>query len=309
MDRRVCGWRGLGAGPGSGWRAGAHGEVQARLKVNGKFECLELQEAEVKKGSRVDNFPADPAERFTHKYYIGANSNIQASQPAYQKCLPLNQVLAERHTQADSLEILRAIFLAWPATESVTIARHGAELQACPITSSKLQLLVCLLGPEYETLSESLCQDILARTEGTPGQICWLDVQQAFMNAGVGSGHVPPGHMCHPQVAPERRIGQGRLVELLEGQWRMYLKTDRLAVAYGFVITDVHPAEEMEHMVVLHFSGRSQPEGKFVLDRGQATSVCTTGVDSWQVDWNRQQLGEARVSFTERGCMMPIKRG
>lgn len=67
--------------------AGGVVPVQARLKVNGKFECLELQEAEVKKGSRVDNFPADPAERQGLKYFEGqpANTSQVSSTPAVEE--------------------------------------------------------------------------------------------------------------------------------------------------------------------------------------------------------------------------------
>ena len=44
-------------------------QSQARLKVNGKFECLGLAGSEVKKGSREDNFSVDPHERLKLKYY------------------------------------------------------------------------------------------------------------------------------------------------------------------------------------------------------------------------------------------------
>ena len=114
MDRRVFGWCGPGAGPGSGWRAGAHGEVQARLKVNGKFECLELQEAEVKKGSRVDNFPADPAERQGLKYFEGqpANTSQVSSTPAVEEepaSVAIGQGTPDAERRAELQAVLEAM--------------------------------------------------------------------------------------------------------------------------------------------------------------------------------------------------------
>ena len=271
--------------------------VQARLKVNGKFECVGLHGAEVKKGSREDNFPEDGHERLKLKYYCGDRD------AAFEDEIPFCEIIKEKFDFDSCEQMMREVFMAWPTVDSpddfysdhgdkkpVRVCRKGKDIKTWPLSKDAFTAIVEGCSANCAMVAKSLTKEIIKHTEGTDACITWPDLQEAFKRAGHGAG-LDHRHMAHPKVRLTLKIPEAIVKDVLEGEWRMYCKGDGItnhkpAFSYGMYITDVTEVAHEGHIKKFSFAGRSRVEGKWTVQN--ATAI-----------WNEEHTGRVRLDYTE----------
>jgi len=282
-----------------GPNAGKAVDMHARLKVNGKFECDGLAAAEVKKGSREDNFSTDAHARLKLKYYIGDRD------AAFEDSIPFPDICQENFDDLQMEQMMREIFMAWPTVDSpddfysddgdkkpTKIERKGKDIKTWPLDQAKFVELVDHLNANCALIAKPLAKEMLAHTEAKEECMTWPDLQEAFRRAGHGKGDIGREKMCHHKVRLTLKVPENLIKDVLEGEWRMYCKGDGVtnkkpAFSYGMYITDVTEVAHEGHKKSFSFQGRSRVEGKWNVQNGQAF-------------WNEEHTGRVRLDYTEQ---------
>jgi len=296
------------------WKNGEVIPMEARLKVNGKFDCNEhLAKGEVKKGCREDNFPLDAHERLKLKYYHGDKD------AAFEDVIPFPDLCKGKWTDSCDYDshmqaMMREIFMAWPTVDSADdywsvhgdkkakpVDRKGKSIKTWALTEAAFIALLEGMGGDCCSVAKALAAEITEHTEGTCAQIVWPDMQEAFKRADHGCGDIDSHHMAHHKVRLTLKIPEPIIKEVMEGEWRMYCKGDGVtnhkpAFSYGMYITDVTEVAAgaagkgqvplPAHAKKFSFQGRSRVEGKWTVQN--ATAI-----------WNEEHTGRVRLNYTE----------
>merc|ERR1712166_1326640 len=296
------------------WADGQVIQMEARLKVNGKFDCVDhLAKSEVKKGCREDNFPLDAHERLKLKYYHGDKD------AAFEDLIPFPDLCKGKWTDAAYYDhhmqaMMREIFMAWPTVDSADdywsvhgdkkakpVDRKGKSIKTWALTEAAFIALLEGMGGDCCSVAKALAKEITEHTEGTCAQIVWPDMQEAFKRADYGCGDIDNHHMAHHKVRLTLKIPEPIIKEVLEGEWRMYCKGDGVtnhkpAFSYGMYITDVTEVAAgaagkgqvplPAHAKKFSFQGCSRVAGKWTVQN--ATAI-----------WNEEHTGRVRLNYTE----------
>jgi len=108
------------------WHDGKEVPMEAKLKVNGKFECTNVKSGEVKKGSREDNFPLDAHARLQIKYYMGDKD------AAFEDKIPFPDLIKGAYDWEQCENMLRQIFMEWPTKTEASVGKATVDAPPAP---------------------------------------------------------------------------------------------------------------------------------------------------------------------------------
>lgn len=295
------------------WNDGKVVEMEAKLKINGKFECTNCTSGEVKKGAREDNFSTDAHERLKLKYYIGDKD------AAFEDKIPFPDLIKAGYDHDQCERMLREIYTAWPTTGDwtpepekpwtgkgpapppevqvdptayKTVNRKGRDIHTWPLSSEAFEHMLTEIGGDCNAVACPLTEEIVEHTEGTNHCVVWPDVQAAFKKAGHNACcENDKREMMHPKTTLMYKVPLNMVASTLEGEWRMYSKpAEGVAFSYGMYFFEVHEVEDGHlpgHAKKFAFTGRSRVEGQWEMQNGHAI-------------WNEHHTSRVVVSYTEQ---------